>query len=196
MLEFAVAVFFMLITPGPGVLTTAGVGAGFGWGAGMRFLTGLFLGTNLVALLVVSGLAAVVLSAPGLRTILTFASVAFFIYLAAKIAFSGARISFLEATAAPGLMGGLMLQFINPKAYAVNNLIFSGYPFWQDSLFIEAVIKFAIVNAVWIPVHLIWLWAGVSLKRLSLSEAAQRRINYAMAASLLIVVALAVLSSV
>ena len=139
---------------------------------------------------------AVVLAAPGLRTILTVASVAFFLYLVAKIAFSGAKIGFLEATAAPGLMGGVMLQLINPKAYAVNNLIFSGYPFWQDSLFIEAVIKFAIVNAIWIPVHLIWLWAGVSLKRLSLSEGAQRMINYAMAASLLIVVALAVLSSV
>ena len=94
MLEFAVAVFFMLITPGPGVLTTAGVGAGFGWRSGATFLTGLFLGTNLVALLVVSGLAAVVLSAPGLRTILTFASVAFFLYLAGKIAFSGARSGF------------------------------------------------------------------------------------------------------
>jgi len=89
-----------------------------------------------------------------------------------------------------------MLQFINPKAYAVNNLIFSGYPFWQDSLFVEAIIKFAIVNAVWIPVHIIWLWAGVSLKRLSLSERTQRMINIGMAASLLIVVALAVLSSV
>ena len=194
MLEFAVAVFFMLITPGPGVLTTAGVGAGFGWRSGATFLTGLFLGTNLVALLVVSGLAAVVLSAPGLRTILTFASVAFFLYLAGKIAFSGAKIGFLEATAAPGLMGGIMLQFINPKAYAVNNLIFSGYPFWQDSLFIEAAIKFAIVNAIWIPVHIIWLWAGVSLKRLSLPEGTQRMINFGMAASLLIVVALAVLS--
>ena len=178
MLEFALAVFFMLITPGPGVLTTAGVGAGFGWRAGLKFLTGLFLGTNLVALLVVSGLAAIVLSAPGLRTILTLASAAFFFYLATKIAFSGAKVGFLEATVAPGLIGGLMLQFINPKAYAVNNLIFSGYPFWPDSLFIEALIKFAIVNAIWIPVHLIWLWAGVSLKRLSLSDGAQRMIGW------------------
>ncbi|MEM8755284.1 MAG: LysE family translocator, partial [Pseudomonadota bacterium] len=68
--------------PGPGVLTTAGVGAGYGRAQGLRFLAGLFIGTNLVAIAVVSGLAAIVFSAPGLRTILVWASVAFFVYLA------------------------------------------------------------------------------------------------------------------
>ena len=29
MLEFAAAVFFLIVTPGPGVLSTAGVGAGY-----------------------------------------------------------------------------------------------------------------------------------------------------------------------
>ena len=33
MLQFALAVFFLLITPGPGVLTTAGIGAAFGYRA-------------------------------------------------------------------------------------------------------------------------------------------------------------------
>ena len=56
MLTFAAAVFFLLITPGPGVLTTAGVGAGYGRAQGLRFLTGLFIGTNLVAIAVVGAL--------------------------------------------------------------------------------------------------------------------------------------------
>ena len=41
MLEFVIAVFFLLITPGPGVLTTASIGAAFGYGAGYKFLAGL-----------------------------------------------------------------------------------------------------------------------------------------------------------
>jgi threonine/homoserine/homoserine lactone efflux protein len=195
MLEFAIAVFLMLITPGPGVLTVAGVGAGFGYGPGFRFMAGLCLGTNLVALIVISGLAAILLSLPGLRIALTWASVAFFVYLAGKIAFSGARIGFMQATAAPGFIGGLMLQFINPKAYAVNNLIFSGYPFWPDSFAAEVIAKLIIVNAIWIPVHVVWLWAGVSLTRLALDPPVQRAINIAMAVSLLVVVALAVATS-
>lgn len=194
MLTFALAVFFLLITPGPGVLTTAGVGAGFGRAAGLRFVAGLFVGTNLVALAVISGLAAVVFSVPEVRAVLVWASAAFFVYLAAKIALSGAKVAFMETASAPGFMGGLLLQFINPKAYAVNNLLFSGYAFWPESLTVEVALKLLIVNAIWIPVHLIWLAAGVTLKRLNLAPGAQRAINVGMALSLLAVVALAAFS--
>lgn len=190
MIAFALAVFFLLITPGPGVLTTAGVGASYGRAKGLEFLVGLFIGTNLVSLAVVSGLAAIVFSAPGVRDALLWASVAFFVYMAAKIALSGATIKFMDASQ-PSLMNGVLLQFINPKAYAVNNLFFSGYAFWPDQLALEVAIKFAIINAVWIPVHLIWLAAGIGLRRLDLSPPAQRAINLAMAASLLAVVGLA-----
>lgn len=191
MLTFAVAVFFLLITPGPGVLTTAGVGAGFGYGPGLRFLSGLFIGTNLVALAVVTGLAAVVFSVPEIRIIATWASVAFFVYLAARIALSGAKVGFMEAASAPGFVNGVLLQFINPKAYAVNTTLFFGFPFWPDAPVWEVAVKFVIVNAIWVPVHLIWLWAGVSLKRMNLAPGLQRAINIGMAASLLAVVALA-----
>lgn len=187
-------VFFLLISPGPGVLTTAGVGSGFGYRPGLRFVAGLFIGTNLVAFAVISGLAAVALSVPEVRVALVWASAAFFVWLAARIALSGARIGFIESASAPGFIGGLLLQFINPKAYAVNNLLFSGYAFWPESLAVEVVIKLLILNAIWIPVHLAWLGAGVALKRLDLSPGAQRAINLAMAFSLLAVVALAALS--
>ena len=61
-LVFTFAVFLLLVTPGPGVLSTAGVGSGFGSRAGLVYLIGLFLGTNLVALAVVGGYAALVFS--------------------------------------------------------------------------------------------------------------------------------------
>ena len=63
MLTFALAVFFLIITPGPGVLSVAGVGSSFGSGPGARYIAGLFVGTNLVALAVVSGMAAIALVA-------------------------------------------------------------------------------------------------------------------------------------
>ena len=62
MLAFILAVLLLLVTPGPGVLSTAGVGAAFGFRAGLRYVVGLCIGTNLVALIVVSGLAAVILA--------------------------------------------------------------------------------------------------------------------------------------
>lgn len=191
MLTFAAAVFFLLITPGPGVLSTAGVASGFGARPALWYVVGLFIGTNLVALAVVSGIAAAVFQVPFLRQILFVASAAYLLYLAVKIAFSGNRIAFIHAERPPGVGGGLALQAINPKAYAINTAFFSGFPFYPESLLIETVVKFALVNAIWIPVHLVWLAAGATLHRLDLSQNSHFLINATMALSMLAVVALA-----
>lgn len=192
MLAFAGSIFLMIITPGPGVLTTAGIGAGFGWGAGLRFLIGLFLGTNLVAIMVVSGLVAIV--PPTLEAALLIASCAYFGWLALKIALAGAKVGFIASETAPSLWNGLTLQFINPKAYVVNTLLFSGFHFW-DGGFDEILMKLLIINVVWIPVHLTWLGAGVALHRLDLKPGTQRIINFGMAGALMLVVVLAAVST-
>ncbi len=194
MLTFAAAIFFLIITPGPGVLTTAGVGAAYGYRPGILYVTGLCIGTNLVAVMVVTGLAALIFGIPGIRPILLTASVAYLCYLAAKIAFSGSKVAFIEAETPPGVWGGITLQFINPKAYVVNTTLFSGFGFMPENLPVETLIKFLIINAVWIPLHLAWLWAGVGLHRLNLAPKTQRRINFGMAGAMLVVVALALLA--
>ncbi len=194
MLTFTAAVFFLLITPGPGVLSLAGVGSGFGYRAGARFFVGLLIGTNAVALLVISGVAALALSVPWLRTVLLVGSVAYLLYLAARIAMSGSRITFIHKQDPPGVWNGITLQAINPKAYVVNTALFTGFPFWPDSLATETLIKLAIVNLIWVPIHLLWLWFGVTLRRLQLPSRVQTTINIAMAASMLAVVGLALWS--
>ena len=191
MIIFLTAVFFLVITPGPGVLSVAGVGSAFGYRPGLRYIAGLFVGNNLVAVLVVSGVAALVLSNPVLRTVLLGASVAYLLYLAVRIAFSGTRIAFIDKADPPGFIGGLILQPINPKAYAVNTTLFSGFPFAPDNLVLETVLKFVLLNAIWVPVHLLWLAAGITLRRLDLPESAHLAINVVMALSMLAVVALA-----
>lgn len=192
MLTFAAAVFFLIITPGPGVLSTAGVGSAFGFRPGARYVLGLFIGTNLVALAVVSGLAAVILADPRIRTVLFFASTAYLLYLALRIALAGSRIAFIEASRPPGVMNGIALQMINPKAYAVNTTLFSGFSFLTGNLAAETLLKFLIVNAIWVPIHFFWLSLGIKLRDLDLSEGAHRAINIGMSLSMLAVVALAV----
>src|SRR5210317_933140 len=77
MIIFALAVLFLIITPGPGVLSTAGFGAAYGFRPSLAYVLGLFLGTNMVMLAVICGLAAVVFSVPWLRMVLVGASVAY-----------------------------------------------------------------------------------------------------------------------
>ncbi|MDD9876508.1 MAG: LysE family transporter [Magnetovibrio sp.] len=190
MIAFVVAVIILLITPGPGVLSTAGVGSGFGFRPGLGYVFGLFVGNNLVGLAVVSGVAAAVLSVPYMRVLLLGASAAYLLYLAARIALSGSKIGFIESTEAPGVKNGVLLQIINPKAYAVHTALFSGFAFWPDSLLVEVAVKFVLMNLFWVPIHLLWLGMGATMKRLALSERANRAINILMALSMLGVVAL------
>lgn len=192
---FLAACFFLLVSPGPGVLTTAGVGAGFGWHAGVRYVSGLCIGSNAVMLAVATGLAAVVFAVPGLRQVLLAASVGYLLYMAARIALSGSKIAFVAAAREPGIVDGVLLQTINPKAYVVGTTLFSGFALWPEHFVAEVCVKLLLLNLVWIPIHLLWLYAGVTLHKLALAPATQRLINYAMASALVAVVTIALFTN-
>jgi len=173
------------------VLSAAGVGAGFGFRPGARYIGGLWFGNLMVGLIVVSGLWTLLLTVPGLRIALGIASLCYLGYLALRIATAGSSIRFSGAANAPGFVAGTLLQFINPKAYAVNTFLFSNFAFYPSSWILEVGIKLLILNAIWIPIHFAWLQVGIVLHRLELPPARQRLVNVAMAASLAIVVLIA-----
>ena len=178
MLTFATAVILLLLTPGPGVLSTAGVGSAFGPWRGILYVTGLFLGTNAVAIAVISGLSATLFALPFMRVILMIATAGYLGYLA------GSTISFIDAKKSPGIIDGFMLQLINPKAYAVNTTLFSGFAFLPESFLLETSLKLIILNGLWIPIHLLWLYFGMRLHSLNLSDQTQRVVNMSMAGCL------------
>ncbi len=154
-------------------------------------MAGLFVGTNMVALCVVTGLAAILLAEPIVRTVLLWASVTYLFYLAIRIAFSGRKIAFSPALKQPGIIDGIALQMLNPKAYVVNTTLFTGFPLFPNAFGAEIATKFLVVNVFWILVHIAWLWAGVALHRLNLAPRVQFAINIMMALAMLAVVALA-----
>ena len=129
---------------------------------------------------------------PRARGVLMAASLAYLVYLAGRIALAGSKLAFIDARRRPGVKDGILLQIINPKAYAVNSALYSGFAFLPDNLLLETLLKLLIGNAVWFPIHLIWLFAGSALHRLDLAETTQKRINYAMAAAMMTVVLLGV----
>ena len=191
MFTFALAIILMLVTPGPGVLSAAGVSAGFGAQAGLRYVTGLCIGQALVFVAVAAGLSTFVLATPWIRLTLMLLSFCYLLYLAARISFAGSKIAFIQSTYAPGLRAGLLLQPINPKAYAVLTALLTGFPLYPEDYWIEVAIKFIILNIIWIPIHVLWVYFGLSLKRLDLSPKMQQGVNITMGISMLLVVALA-----
>lgn len=194
MITFAIVSFLMFATPGPGVLSLAGVGAAFGWRQGFLYMAGLFVGHVLVSLAVITGLSAIILAEPVVRTILLFCSAGYLGYLAFRIALAGSKIAFIEILRAPGFVSGMSLQFINPKAYAVHTTFFTGFAFHPDSFTIEMIIKLMIIVPTWLLLHTVWLYAGYRLHELQLSSKVQNWINILMALCLCVVISLSVYS--
>jgi len=181
-----------MITPGPGVLSIAGVGASFGKAPALRYLIGLLMGTNLVALAVVTGVAGLVLANPLIKPVLLYASMAYLTFLALRVALAGTEIEFIQQQSAPGIKYGIVFQIINPKAYVVNTTLFTGLPIDAGGGLSELALKFLIINAIWIPIHLVWMMFGISFRQMNLSPKVQRIVSVLMGLSLLMVVALAV----
>ena len=194
MLAFAISLFILVVTPGPAVLSLAGIGSAFGYWAGIRYLGGLIIGYHLVILAVVSGLASILFAAPWMRNFLLVVSAVYLGFLAFRIAHAGSQVALVAPKAKPGLIAGVGLQLVNPKAYAVNTALMSGFSFYNDSFMIENCIKLLIMNMIWIPLHLYWLYLGVRLNSFNLNKGTQKIINYAMAGSLIIVLLFSFLS--
>ncbi|MEM9197339.1 MAG: LysE family transporter [Pseudomonadota bacterium] len=190
MLSFALAVFLLMITPGPGVLSIAAVGSGFGLRRGLRYMAGLLMGSNIVAVAVMTGAAAVILAEPALRVLLSGLAALYLLWLAVRIASSAGRTQFSAATRAPGPVDGILLQLVNPKAYLVYLALFSGFAFLPEAPLQEGMIKLVLINLVWLPIHLAWLGLGIGLRRLAPSPTQQRRISLAMAIALVLAVVL------
>ena len=182
----------MFVTPGPGVLSLAGVGAAFGWRQGFVYMAGLFVGHVLVSLAVITGLATIILAEPLVRTILLFCSAGYLSYLALRIALAGSKIGFIEMLKAPGFVAGMSLQFINPKAYAVHTTFFTGFAFYPGSFAVEMSVKLMIIVPTWLLLHTLWLYSGYRLHELQLSSKMQKWINIFMALCLCVVISLSV----
>ena len=190
MIAYIIISFLMMVTPGPGVLSLAGVGAGFGWRVGMMYLIGLFFGTNGVALLVVLGFKQFLFEIEGVELTFLFLSLSYLSFLSWRIAASENKTGFKQSLKAPKLYEGIFLQFVNPKAYVVQGHLFVVLSLGMAQYNIEILTKFIIVNSIWIPIHLLWLWLGISLKKWSLASNKQVWVNRGMGISLFAVVIL------
>ena len=196
MLTFAIAVFVLAATPGPTLLSILGTGAAFGFRVGLNYVAGALVGANVVIVLVISGLANFLEGLPQIRVILIFISLCYLSYIAFQIAYSNSNSGIERTTNLLGFKDGVIIQLINPKAYAVALALFSGFPFSKQTLFVEIYLKLLITNVIFIPAYLAWLLAGVKLNSLNLSHKKVRKVKITLAFLMLVAALVSVLPSV
>src|SRR5262244_3339847 len=112
-------------SPGPATMSLAAIGAAFGVGRGVPYLTGIIIGTTLTLLLVASGVTALILGIRGVGPFLIAAAAIYILYLAYRIATAPPLAAEGGDGRRPTLLGGLFLAVANPKAYAAIGAVYS-----------------------------------------------------------------------
>ena len=178
-------VFVASITPGPNNLMLMASGANFGLRRSWAHLAGVNLGFALMVLLVGLGFAGLIAMVPWLYVALRWASGAYMVYLAYKIATAkglgakntGAKpMTFFQAAA---------FQWINPKGWAMSLTAVATYAL-RDNLAVSVVVIAAVVAVIGAPCVLVWTIFGMGMKRLLTRPAALRAFNLGMATLLLL----------
>jgi threonine/homoserine/homoserine lactone efflux protein len=132
LLIFATAMSF---TPGPNTTLAAALAANHGLRHAMRFVVAVPFGWGLLLLACALGLGGLVQAAPVLRGVIKWLGLAYMLWLAWKLAGSGRLVGGSADRLDVGFGQGVVLQFVNIKAWMNALLISAGWitvadPMW------------------------------------------------------------------
>lgn len=188
------AAFPLMGSPGPATLSLAGIGTGFGFRPGLRYLCGIILGTFSVLLLIATGVTVLILEQPALVTGLTVIAAAYILYLAWRIASAPVGVTDTSALPVPSLFSGFALAIANPKAFAAVGAVYSSHTLVPDSLAADSIAKVAALTLVILVVNTLWLAFGASFSRFLSDPRLGRMANIVFALLLVVSVLFAILS--
>jgi len=167
-------------TPGPANMAMMATGARFGFRAALPFVVGVVLGKQLIIWPIGFGLMELAQTVPWAFTILKYASAAYIIWLAWKVA--NLRLGDTNnAAQVPGFFHGLVVHPLNPKAWAMITAAFTGFvspatPALQATFAIAMCLL-----VVQIILHPIWAYAGQTIARTIAGKPAEKYLMWSLA---------------
>lgn len=174
----------MSITPGPNNTMLLASGVNFGFRRTVPHMLGITCGCMIMMMAIALGLGQIFTKVPALYPVMEALSVAYLLYLAWKIAASGA-LSVGDANERPmTFIQAAAFQWVNPKAWM---MVITGATAFHvsDNLLLNAfslAIAFSIVN---LPSISVWAAFGLAVRRFLSGPTALRAFNWTMAALLI-----------
>jgi threonine/homoserine/homoserine lactone efflux protein len=185
----------LLGSPGPGIAALLAVTRGGGLRAGPRYYAGLQVGLALAAAISAAGLFSLLAAFPVLLKAASIVAILYLIWLAWKI--GGAPVAEAgraQASASPlggFVLGGFVLGTTNPKAYLAFASLMASGTLVTTGTTADAALKWLLIVGVILVVDLVWVLIGAALHRASLPPRAERIMNLALAAAILVAAAAA-----
>lgn len=170
--------FVTSITPGPNNLMLLASGTNFGWRRSLPHLLGISFGFGVMLALVGLGLGQVFTAYPGLHDVLKWASLAYLIYLAFKVATAAPPTAGDHASAGRpmGFGAAALFQAVNPKAWAMALTAVTAY----------GDLGIAVLTAIFVLVNLpccgSWALLGEQMRRWLHRPRALQAFNWGAAA--------------
>ncbi|MCC4831511.1 LysE family translocator [Shewanella sp. 10N.7] len=187
LMTLVIATSLLLGSPGPVPIALAAIGATFGVKQGLPFLCGILSGLLLVILATVLGLSALFTAYPNFRIICQIIASLYMVHIAFKIATASVVPNIAEQSA-PKYRDGLVLNVLNPKAYAAFIAIFSQFLLPLSHTSISYLMTAVICIVVAALVDSLWLVFGSLLKPVFSSPKHAKAIRLVFAILLVITV--------
>ncbi len=172
-------VLTMAATPGPNNMLLTASGAKFGYKRTFLLLVGMVLGMLSQLLLCAAGLVFLFEKFPILHTVLKIVGTVYIFYLAIKITFfsSSQKEDFL-ADKPLSMVHGILLQYLNPKAYIMAVTTISVYSL-KNSLYIPSVFFITVIYII-VTFSSISMWAcfGSFLNKWMGNEKKHKTVTY------------------
>jgi threonine/homoserine/homoserine lactone efflux protein len=177
---FAIFAASQIGTPGPANMALMATGARFGFRAALPFVAGVALGKQLIIWPVGFGLMQLSTRAPWVFETLKYASAAYIIWLAWKVA--NLRLTTGQGTPdAPGFAAGLIVHPLNPKAWAIIVGSFTNFVPPETTAFVATVTIAAVLLACQIVLHPLWAMAGSAIAKTVAGKPAEPYLMWTLA---------------
>ncbi len=171
------------VTPGPNNMMLMASGVNFGVRRTLPHLAGVVVGFAAMVALVGFGLDALFRVAPWLLPAMRYAGAAYLVWLAWRIARSGA-VKQGGATGRPlGLIGAAAFQWINPKGWVMAVSALTTYAVSADYATTVFVVALTCL-IVSVPCSGVWVLFGAAMRRFLADPRRARPFNWTMAALL------------
>lgn len=179
--SFAVFAASQVGTPGPANMALLATGARYGFRGALPFMAGVALGKQFIIWPVGFGLMELSSKAPWVFEALKWASAAYIIWLAWKVANLRLRTE-RSADQAPGFAAGLIVHPLNPKAWAMIVAGFTGFVAPGTSTVYATAMIATILLACQLILHPIWTFAGDRIAQTLAGTRAEPYLMYSLAA--------------
>jgi threonine/homoserine/homoserine lactone efflux protein len=179
-------------SPGPATISLVAAGSAYGVRRSLPYLGGIIAGTALVLVAVASGITAALLALPAIAAVLVWASAAYILWLAYRVATAPPLAEPDAAAGAGSFAGGALLGAANPKAWVAIAAVFASVRLARAAP-ADAAAKVAVLSAMIVLICGTWLVAGTSIAPLLRDPRRARVVNVVLALALVAATALAVL---